>query len=544
MTSEMDKLSMAMSDLAPASTESRTHISELAKTTNETRTQMSELAKSQAESRHHMGRMETRLDAIADIITKKLNPNSASYIGIHSEDEGDEGDSKPTKNAYPDDKGLKLDDYTGEGKPKDLLEWIRQLEKLEGLQQRAKKNKTKLCSWEKLNGRLKDKFLPDDYEQRQFIKLTSISQSDLSVHEYTMEFEKLGLICDIEEKEKHKTARYIKGLNRNIARRVEVSTYHSFEDVTKLAMKFEEHDKEEKPKGIYTPRYDPNTKGKATTSYTRWSEGPKTNTTPKEDTTMEKTKVVVPKEKFEELRKCFKCQGRGHIASNCPTKKALTMRQYLALQEEESMYEFIPEEEQSMGEDDEEEDAFAEDDSRILGVVRRTLHVDHTPNMAQRENLFHTRCKVGEYTCNVIIDSGSCTNVIAAEVVSKLNLITRAHPKPYKLSWLDDSTGMRVKKQALISFSIGSYKDELWCDILPMSACHLLLGRPWQFDRKVIHEGDTNVYSVLVGSKRVRLHPLNPTQVAPKQQPKTPSYFLNAKEFEHEVEKRYAYALV
>ncbi|XP_057246750.1 uncharacterized protein LOC130589500 [Beta vulgaris subsp. vulgaris] len=78
-----------------------------------------------------------------------------------------------------------------------------------------------------------------------------------------------------------------------------------------------------------------------------------------------------------------------------------------------------------------------------------------------------------------------------------------------------------------------------------MSACHLLLKRPWQFDRKVIHEGDTNVYSVLVGSKRVRLHPLNPTQVEPKQPPKAPSLFLNAKEFEHEIEKGgCAYALV
>ncbi|XP_057250700.1 uncharacterized protein LOC130591405 [Beta vulgaris subsp. vulgaris] len=489
MASEMDKLAMAMS----------------------------ELARTQTEASNHTKRIEARLDAIADIITKRLNPNSVSYIGLHSEDEGDEGEARSSKNAYQDDRGLKLDDYTGEGKPEDLLEWIRQLEKvneyrgfddrkkfkvaairltkyagiwLEGLHaQRAKKNKAKLCSWEKLKGKLKDKFLPDDYEHKQFMRLTSISQNNLSVHEYTMEFEKLGLMCDIEEKEMHKTARYIKGLHRSIAKRVEVSTYHSFTDVTKLAQKFEEHDKEEKPKGTYTPRYDPNAKGKATTSYTRWNENPKPNNTPKEDTTMEKTKVVVPKDKFEELRKCFKCQGRGHIASNCPTKKALTMRQYLALNEEESMYEFIPKEEPNMEEDDEEEDAFAEDDTRLIEVVRRTLHMDHTPNMAQRENLFHTRCKVGEYTCNVIIDSGSCTNVIAAEVVSKLNLITRAHHKPYKLSWLDDSTGMRFK--------------------------------------------------------RVRLHPLNPTQVAPKQQPKTPSYFLNAKEFEHEVEEKgYAYALV
>ncbi|XP_057249357.1 uncharacterized protein LOC130590814 [Beta vulgaris subsp. vulgaris] len=78
-----------------------------------------------------------------------------------------------------------------------------------------------------------------------------------------------------------------------------------------------------------------------------------------------------------------------------------------------------------------------------------------------------------------------------------------------------------------------------------MSACHLLLGRPWKFDRKVIHEGDSNMYSVLVGSKRVRLQPLAPHSLAPKQPPKTPSFFLNSKEFEQEVEEQgCAYALV
>lgn len=36
----------------------------------------------------------------------------------------------------------------------------------------------------------------------------------LSVHEYTMEFNKLSLVCDLEEKEPMKIARYVKGLNR------------------------------------------------------------------------------------------------------------------------------------------------------------------------------------------------------------------------------------------------------------------------------------------------------------------------------------------
>ncbi|XP_048494458.1 uncharacterized protein LOC125494738 [Beta vulgaris subsp. vulgaris] len=104
---------------------------------------------------------------------------------------------------------------------------------------------------------------------------------------------------------------------------------------------------------------------------------------------------------------------------------------------------------------------------------------------------------------------------------------------------------MRVKKQALIAFSIGGYKDELWCDVLPMSACHLLLGRAWQFDRNVIYKGESNVYPMLVSSKRVCLHALAPHLVAPKQTPKTPSYFLSSREFEQEVEEEgYAYAFI
>jgi hypothetical protein len=31
----------------------------------------------------------------------------------------------------------------------------------------------------------------------------------------------------------------------------------------------------------------------------------------------------------------------------------------------------------------------------------------------------------------------------------------------------------------LVSFSIGRYKDEVVCDVVPMHAGHILLGRPW-----------------------------------------------------------------
>jgi hypothetical protein len=34
------------------------------------------------------------------------------------------------------------------------------------------------------------------------------------------------------------------------------------------------------------------------------------------------------------------------------------------------------------------------------------------------------------------------------------------------------------------------------CDVIPMDVSHVLLGRPWWFDRKVIHDGRINTYKL------------------------------------------------
>jgi hypothetical protein len=57
-------------------------------------------------------------------------------------------------------------------------------------------------------------------------------------------------------------------------------------------------------------------------------------------------------------------------------------------------------------------------------------------NPVQRNNLFRTACKTNGRVCKVIIDSGSMDNLVSTEVVEKLELETTAHPKPYKVSWL------------------------------------------------------------------------------------------------------------
>ena len=112
----------------------------------------------------------------------------------------------------------------------------------------------------------------------------------------------------------------------------------------------------------------------------------------------------------------------------------------------------------------------------------------------------------------MIVDGGSCTNVASTIMVEKLGMQTSKHPRPYKLQWLNDSEEVRVNKQVLISFSIGKYKDEVLCDVVPTQVGHFS-GRPWKFDRKVKHDGFTNKYSFMHNQQTVTLVPLTPRHI-------------------------------
>jgi hypothetical protein len=80
----------------------------------------------------------------------------------------------------------------------------------------------------------------------------------------------------------------------------------------------------------------------------------------------------------------------------------------------------------------------------------------------------------------LIIDPRSHKNIFSEEVVRKLGLETKRHPTPYRLEWLTKGNEVTVSKCCLVSFSIGAkYRDNVWCDVVNMETCHLLLGKPW-----------------------------------------------------------------
>jgi hypothetical protein len=131
----------------------------------------------------------------------------------------------------------------------------------------------------------------------------------------------------------------------------------------------------------------------------------------------------------------------------------------------------------------------------------------------QRHNLFHTRGMIKDKVCRIIVDNGSCNNIASQELVERMKLKQCRHPNPYKMQWLNDSGALRVTNVVTVPFSIGRYTDQVECDVVPMQACQLLLGRPWLYDHDVQICGRANKLMLMYKGEQIALLPLTPEAI-------------------------------
>jgi hypothetical protein len=158
--------------------------------------------------------------------------------------------------------------YEGSLNAEELLDWIRALDtyfdyedieedkkvrhvftKLKGhaalwwdeLQvDRCCKGKQNIKSWDRMIAKMKEKFIPRDYQITLFRRIQNLRQKLMTVKEYIEEFYRLNIRVGHQESDDEKVERYLNGLRYDIQDELSMVTIRTVEDAYQMDLKAEE----------------------------------------------------------------------------------------------------------------------------------------------------------------------------------------------------------------------------------------------------------------------------------------------------------------
>ncbi|WJZ85709.1 hypothetical protein VitviT2T_005229 [Vitis vinifera] len=373
-------------------------------------------------------------------------------------------------------------------------------------------------TWDEMKLKMKEHFLPTDYEQLMYTKLFSLKQGTKSVEEYTEEFHELSIRNQVRESDAQLAARYKAGLRMEIQLEMIAAHTYTVDDVYQLALKIEEGLKfrvSRRPSSQIGSTFSNRTASKPlSTSNFRTpnhvnggGNTQQTSNVAYKNGNKGKNSMINGDRKVDVTPLCFKCGGHGHYAVVCPTKSL-----HFCVEELESKLESYPKEEETYNEDEVSEecdyyDGMTEGYSLVVQPLLTVPKVKGEEDL-RRNSIFQTRISCQGRLCTMIIDGGSSLNIASQELVEKLNLKTERHPNPFKVAWVND-TSIPVSFRCLVTFLFGKeFEESVWCEVLPIKVSHILLGRPWLFDRKVQHDGYENTYALIHNGRKKILRPM------------------------------------
>ena len=92
---------------------------------------------------------------------------------------------------------------------------------LEGIQkQRRREGRARIDTWDKLKKHLRRKYVPNNYAHQLYLQWSTLNQGGRSVSEYIQEWEKVIALCEINEIEDLKVAKFMAGLREDIRRKL------------------------------------------------------------------------------------------------------------------------------------------------------------------------------------------------------------------------------------------------------------------------------------------------------------------------------------
>lgn len=264
-----------------------------------------------------------------------------------------------------------------------------------------------------------------------------------------------------------KVARYINGLRYEIQDEISLLSLRTVEDAYQAALKAEEkllRKQNQRNRGKNLAKEERILESKV--QHSQNEAGSASNRAPQRGEFGRGRFVPRGRGRGRDVR-CFACGEWGHVQWDCPHQRSANQRNVNVAEAKEE----IPQ--------PEAKEEPPEDGESLL--LKRVLlkGAKEAKEPVQRRTLFRTVYKSKGKCCMLIIDSGSTDNLVSTEMVDKLKLERTVHPTPYKVSWLQKGHQAFVTEQCQVEFQIGTYKDVILCDVMPIDVCHILLGRPW-----------------------------------------------------------------
>ncbi|XP_072147925.1 uncharacterized protein [Setaria viridis] len=395
-------------------------------------------------------------------------------------------------------------------------------------------------TWDALKRVMRARFVPSYYARDLLNRLQQLRQGAKSVEEYYQELQMGMLRCNLEEGEEPAMARFLGGLNREIK---DILAYKDYTNVTRLFHLACKAKREVKGRRASTktnisagkstswqprtttsltgrappPAHSPSRLAPPSLSSDKQRAPPTNSATKTAQKLATSTTSVASTGRTRDVQ-CHRCKGFGHVQRDCPSKRVLVVKEdggYSSASDfdEDTLGLFAANHAGSEKQPEEEIGAEDADHYESL-IVQRVLSAQmEKAEQNQQHTLFQIKCVIKERSCRLIIDGGSCNNLASSDMVEKLALTTKPHPHPYHIRWLNNSGKVKVTRLVRINFAIGSYHDVVECDVVPMEACHILLGRPWQFDTDCMHHGRSNQYSLIHHDKKIVLLPISPEAI-------------------------------
>ena len=158
---------------------------------------------------------------------------------------------------------------------------------------------------------LRAKFLPIKYRQDAFFEYHSLMQNNSFVEQFIVDFDRLRMRCGADEDEEQVIARFLGQLRLDIVDVVQLQQFWTLGDVFRLALKVE---KQLSNKTRSAPTRPPPSVRNSAPTVSNPRNAPMQRS---EGSSMGNVNQTASK-------RCFKCQGLGHYARECPNKQLVT----------------------------------------------------------------------------------------------------------------------------------------------------------------------------------------------------------------------------